>query len=250
MLASQLAGKTAIVTGASRGFGRAIATLFVNHGAHVVGVARTQAQLNDLRQQLGDGFEFEAGDATDPSLAERLLTLHRPQVVVLNAGAIPVTGPLYDQTWETFSTNWNSDVRQVFNFAKASLTIPLAPGSVVITISSAAALRGSPMSGGYSGAKATTKFISAYAQAEANSRSLGVRYVTVLPALTPATHLGEMGVAAYAKRAGLSVETFADQLKPILTREHVAEAILEVASDSKHSADAYLLTATEFRSLT
>jgi short-subunit dehydrogenase len=56
MPASQLSQKTAIVTGASRGFGRAIATSFVSHGAHVVGVARTEAQLEDLREQLGDSF--------------------------------------------------------------------------------------------------------------------------------------------------------------------------------------------------
>jgi NADP-dependent 3-hydroxy acid dehydrogenase YdfG len=165
MTARQLVGTTAVVTGASRGFGRAIATSFVNHGAQVVGVARSQSQLNDLRQQLGDGFQFEATDATDPSLPERLFARHQPQTVVLNAGAIPVIGPLDEQSWETFGTNWNTDVHQVFNFARASLVTPLAPGSVMVTISSAAALRGSPMSGGYAGAKATNRFISAYADA-------------------------------------------------------------------------------------
>ena len=249
MPAHQLAEKTAIVTGASRGFGRAIATALVHHGAHVIGVARSQAQLNDLHQQLGDDFEFETGDASDPVLAERLLSIRMPQIVVLNAGATPVTGPLDAQTWETFSTNWHSDVRQVFNFAKASLTTPLPPGSVVITISSGAALRGSPMSGGYAGAKATTRFISAYAQAEANGRSLQVRYVTVLPALTPATELGKVGVATYAERAGLSVKAFEEQLEPILSPEHVAGTIVEIVSDTNRTADAYLLTATELQSL-
>lgn len=249
MSAHQLVGETAIVTGASRGFGRAIATSFVSHGAHVVGVARTEAQLRDLHQQLGSGFEFEAGDATDPSLAERLLTNRKPQIVVLSAGAIPVTGRLDDQTWETFSTNWTSDVRQVFNFAKASLMAPLAPGSVVITISSGAALRGSPMSGGYAGAKATTRFISAYAQAEAQSRSLGLRFVAILPQLTPATDLGAAGVAAYAQRAGVTVEAIQEQLGPVLTTEHLATTIVDVVSDQSYSDAAYLLTATELRPL-
>ena len=245
----QLAGTTAIVTGASRGFGRSIATSLVEQGAHVVGVARSESQLEDVRQELGEDFEPEVGDATNPSLTDRLFARYRPQIVVLNAGAPPVIGALDEQSWDTFSTNWHSDVRQVFNFAKASLSVPLEPGSVVITVSSAAALRGSPLSGGYAGAKATTRFLSAYAGAEATRRSLGLRYVAVLPALTPATVLGAAGVAAYAGRAGLNIEAFEDQLGPTLTPEHLAKAISLVATDGTYSADAYLLTATEFRPL-
>ncbi len=245
----QLAGTTALVTGASRGFGRAIATSLASHGAQVVGVARSEAALNDLKKELGNAFQLEVADAAEPSLPERLFAHHHPQTVVLNAGASPVIGPLDEQSWESFSTNWNSDVRQVFNFAKASLSTPLAPGSVVITVSSGAALRGSPMSGGYAGAKATTKFISAYAEAEATRRSLGLRYVAILPQLTPETDLGAAGVAAYAERAGLSIEAFKEQLGTILTPEHVAKSIVDVATDESYSADAYVLTATELRPL-
>ena len=238
---------TAIVTGASRGFGRAIARELVHAGARVVGVARSEPGLSDLRQELGGRFEFEVADAADPGLPGRLFAAHHPQIVVLNAGAKAVIGPLQEQTWETFSTNWDSDVRQVFNFARASLLVPLEPGSVVVTISSAAALRGSPLSGGYAGAKATVRFISAYAGAEATLRSLGQRHVAILPVLTPATDLGAAGVAAYAERAGLSVEAFEDQLGPVLTPEHVAKTLAGVAADDSYSAAAYLLTATEFR---
>src|SRR5207249_4803204 len=48
----QLSGTTSIVTGASRGFGRAIATALSKAGAEVVGVARDRARLEDLRGQL------------------------------------------------------------------------------------------------------------------------------------------------------------------------------------------------------
>ena len=71
---------------------------------------------------------------------------------------------LQDQTWDNFSTNWNVDVRQTFNFVREALGTPLDPGSVVISLSSGAALRGSPLSGGYAGAKATIRFISSYAR--------------------------------------------------------------------------------------
>jgi NAD(P)-dependent dehydrogenase (short-subunit alcohol dehydrogenase family) len=250
MTVRELSGTTAIATGASKGFGRATAIALAGRGAHVVGVARSEPGLDQLRQELRDRFEFEVADAADPSLPERLFARHRPQVVMLNAGAAPVVGPLPEQTWETFSTNWHMDVRQVFNFAKASLVAPLEPGSVVVIISSAAALRGSPLSGGYAGAKATVKFISAYAAAEAQSRSLGVRFVAVLPMLTPATDLGAAGVAAYAQRAGASVEAFQDQLAPVLTPEHLAKTMADLVADDSYSEAAYLLTGTELSPLT
>jgi NADP-dependent 3-hydroxy acid dehydrogenase YdfG len=245
----QLSGTTAVVTGASRGFGRAIAASLAEQGAHVVGVARSSGSLDQLRDQIGQGFTPVVADVTDPMLPERLLSTYRPETLVLNAGATPVMAPLHEQTWETFSTNWHTDVRQAFDFARASLLTPLQPGSAVLFVSSGAALRGSPLSGGYAGAKATVRFISAYAAAEARSRSLGLRFVAILPQLTPATELGAAGVAAYAQRAGLSVEAFEKQLGTVLTTEHVAKAVTDVATDDGHSAAAYILTATELRSL-
>jgi NAD(P)-dependent dehydrogenase (short-subunit alcohol dehydrogenase family) len=56
MPTQELSGTTALVTGASRGFGRAIAIALAKHGAHVVGVARDRARLGELHAQLGDTF--------------------------------------------------------------------------------------------------------------------------------------------------------------------------------------------------
>src|SRR5216684_4262789 len=56
MPAQELSGTTALVTGASRGFGRAIAIDLAKHGAHVVGVARDRARLEELHAQLGGTF--------------------------------------------------------------------------------------------------------------------------------------------------------------------------------------------------
>ena len=52
----ELAGATAVVTGASRGFGRGIATALSRAGAQVVGVARDRAALEELRAELGGSF--------------------------------------------------------------------------------------------------------------------------------------------------------------------------------------------------
>ena len=93
-----LDGTKAIVTGASRGFGLAVARELLHAGAHVVGVARSESALRDLRDEHGDTFDFEVADAADPSLPDRLLVRHRPQIVILNAGATPVVRPIQEQT--------------------------------------------------------------------------------------------------------------------------------------------------------
>ena len=56
MPTQELSGTTALVTGASRGFGRAIAVALSKHGAHVAGVARDPARLEELHAQLGGTF--------------------------------------------------------------------------------------------------------------------------------------------------------------------------------------------------
>jgi hypothetical protein len=63
---------------------------------------------------------------------------------------------------------------------------------------------GSPLSGGYAGAKATQRFITAYAQEEANRAGLDLTFTAVLPRMTPATELGRAAIAAYAARNGQS----------------------------------------------
>jgi NAD(P)-dependent dehydrogenase (short-subunit alcohol dehydrogenase family) len=92
------------------------------------------------------------------------------------------------------------------------MTCPLAPGSSVIALSSGAAIKGSPLSGGYAGAKAAVRFIAGYAAIESQRAGLGISFVSVLPQLTPATELGAPHVAAYAEREGVDVDTFRKSL--------------------------------------
>jgi NADP-dependent 3-hydroxy acid dehydrogenase YdfG len=163
--------------------------------------------------------------------------------VVLNAGATPLARPIQHHTWRTFSANWQVDVQQAFHWTREALLAPLDPGSTVIAFSSGAALRGSPLSGGYAGAKATIRFISSYAAAEADRARLGIRFVSVLPQLTPGTELGAVGVAGYAKREGLDVAAFVERLGPVLTADRVGELIVEVAGDATYVPGAYLVNA-------
>jgi NAD(P)-dependent dehydrogenase (short-subunit alcohol dehydrogenase family) len=249
MPAQELSGATALVTGASRGFGRGIAIALAGAGANVVGVARDRATLAELHAQLGDRFTPVAADAADPVVAGRLIDAHQPRVLVLAAGAAPLSRPLHHHTWETFSSNWDTDVRQVFHWSREALLQPLAEGSVVIAFSSGAALRGSPLSGGYAGAKATIRFIAAYAADESQRAGLGIRFVSVLPQLTPATDLGAAAVAAYARRQGTDLASYTEALGPALTPEHVGKAItgLIEAPVPGEGPEAYLLTAAGLR---
>jgi NAD(P)-dependent dehydrogenase (short-subunit alcohol dehydrogenase family) len=236
-------GRTAVVTGASRGFGRAIAVGLAATGVHVVGVARDGAALQDVQHQLGSCFTPIVADVTDDELATRLIAEHRPNILVLNAGATPSAATIQDQTWATFSKNWNVDVRHVFEFARAALLAPLEPGSAVVSVSSGAARQGSPMSGGYAGAKATVKFISAYAGAESERHSLGIRFVALLPKLTPATGLGATFVDSYADYDHVDRSVFRERLGEPLTAEQVADAVVHVAGHGNNPSPAYLLTA-------
>jgi len=243
MTADPFTGTTAIVTGASRGFGRAIAAALTARGATVVGVARDRSALSEVGEQLGSSFVGVVADVTDPGLAPQLVAEHRPRLLVLNAGATPHAAAIQDQTWETFSSNWHTDVRHVFEFTRAALQAPLAPGATVVALSSGAARMGSPLSGGYAGAKATIGFVGDYAQAESDRLGLGLRFVSVLPKLTGATALGSTFVDAYAGLAGTDRATFEAQVGPALTVDQVGAAVVDLASGAVGGARSYLLTA-------
>jgi NAD(P)-dependent dehydrogenase (short-subunit alcohol dehydrogenase family) len=243
-----LAGSTAIITGASRGFGRGIAATLAAARVHVIGVARSGARLDTLRDELS-GFTAVTADVADPTTARRLIDEYEPRTVVLCAGAAPQMSPLQEQTWESFSENWNVDVAQAFHWIRHALNRPLAPGSTVIAVSSGAAINGSPLSGGYAGAKATVRLIAGYAAIESERAGLGIDFVSVLPGLTPATDLGAKGVAAYAERQGVDVDTFVQSMPPALTPEQVGKSLLDIAIGERRGHRAYMLTAAGLKPL-
>ena len=242
----ELSGTTAVVTGASRGFGQAIATELAQAGVRVVGLARDAQRLGELQAKLGEAFVPVVADAADPVAAGKLMDEYRPQTLVLNAGANPLERPLQHHTWETFSRNWEVDVAQVFHWVREALLLPLAPGSTVISFSSGAILRGSPLSGGYAGAKSTVKFISSYAKVESGMQGLGIRFISLLPQLTAATDLGRDAANAYARQAGLSIEAFLERAGFHLTPEQVGKSVLALASDPALDSDAYVVSAAGF----
>ncbi len=231
-----------IVVGASRGLGRGIATAVAQAGIPVIAVARSAGALADLASST-DLVEPEVADAAAAGVPGTLLDRHGPKALVLVAGATPLMRPLHHQTWETFSINWEADVRIAFHWLRDALLAPLRPGSRVIVVSSGAALQGSPLSGGYAGAKATERFITAYAQDEANRAGLEITFTTLLPRLTALTDLGRPAVRAYAARNGQSETEYLERFGEPLTPEAAGAAVLELLRAAPAAlAPEYLLT--------
>jgi NAD(P)-dependent dehydrogenase (short-subunit alcohol dehydrogenase family) len=249
---SDMSNKTTIVVGASRGLGRGIATALAEVGAPVVAVARTEAALAELTGNLGrdHAIQPEVADASEPAVAGSLLDRYEPQAVILVAGATPLPRPLQFQTWETFSLNWQTDVRIAFHWVREALLKPLRPGSTVVVISSGAAVAGSPLSGGYAGAKATQRFITAYARDEAQRAGLGIAFTAVLPRITPHGGVGRPAIRAYAARNGQTEDEYVGQFGDPLTPEIAGAAIVElVRKDPASLAPGYMLTGAGLQDL-
>ena len=224
---SDMKGSRVVVVGASRGFGRAIAEALVRAGAEVHALSRSDS--SELVRATDGQVHTIAADATDPEIALQVLRAVKPNVVVLNAGATPKPAPIREHTWESFSVNWDTDVRMTFHWMKAILNEPLDRGSSVIALSSGAALRGSPLSGGYAGAKATIRFLAEYAAQEAARGKLDIRFAALLPSITPLTGVGRPFVEAYARRQGRTAEQFLGG--PPLTPADVGAAVVRLVNE-------------------
>src|SRR5262249_60141781 len=111
--------------------------------------------------------------------------------------------------WEVLSGAGEIDVKGGLYWMQAALNLPLAPGARVLVSSSGAGNRGSPLSGGYAGAKRMLWFMAKYANGVANEKGLGIRFQAILPMqMVGGTGVGHAGAGAYSRTMGLERETF------------------------------------------
>lgn len=203
----QLNNLKAVVTGGSRGLGLGLAEALVDEGAEVTVVARDRGELEAIKARLG--VAIIPADITEEGIAERVLSSTRPDILALNAGAVPPMGPLTEIGWDDFSRTWNVDVKAGLAWIKAALTLPLAPGSRVLVGSSGAAIGGSPLSGGYAGAKRMLWTLAKYANGFAEEKQLGIRFQTIVPMqMVAGTGVGDQGASAYAGKRGITARQF------------------------------------------
>jgi NAD(P)-dependent dehydrogenase (short-subunit alcohol dehydrogenase family) len=228
---SILTSKNVVVIGGSRGVGRRIAEAAARNGAaRVLAVARHAGSLRQLAKDI-PGIELLALDATAEGAPSRVFTTLLPDVLVLGAGALPPAAPFHQLSWLEFAVNWEADVKIAFHFLKETLSRPLPAGTSVILISSGAALAGSPISGGYAGAKRTQIFMANYAQKESDRLGLGMRFVALAPRMMPDSELGQHAVTGYARYLGISAADFVRSMDAPPTPSDIAAAVLEVARE-------------------
>ena len=98
---TSLEGKVAIVTGGSRGIGKAIATAFAAHGAQVMITSRDAEVCAATAAEIGHGCIFSAGhgaraETVDKVVDETLSHFGRVDILVNNAATNPYAGPVID----------------------------------------------------------------------------------------------------------------------------------------------------------
>jgi NAD(P)-dependent dehydrogenase (short-subunit alcohol dehydrogenase family) len=227
-------GNNVVVVGGSRGVGRAIVESAARNGARVMAVARQVGPLRELARNVAS-VEVLSLDATRDSAPSRVFDVMVPDVLILCAGAFPPVAPIHKQSWREFAVNWETDVKIAFNFCKAALSRPLAPGASVLLMSSVAALGGSPITGGYAGAKRTQMFVANYSQKESDRLGLGLRFITLAPCMVPDTELGKHAVAGYSRYLGMCATDVVQSMDAPPTPSDVATAVTELVKDSKGS---------------
>lgn len=117
-----LNGKTALITGAGRGLGRAIAEKLHSAGAHIIAAARTRDDLEKLRSDLGERVDVWAKDVTSDEFVDAVASLPALDILVNNAGSNRPE-PFSEVSRENLDFILNLNVRSMFLTAQAAARI-------------------------------------------------------------------------------------------------------------------------------
>lgn len=200
-----IAGRTAVVTGASRGIGRAVAGLLAAEGARVVVTARGQADLDAAVASVGAASGV-AGDVCDPATTEAILSAAGGEIDILvnNAGGLSGHLPFDRLTDEDWEAAYRLNVVSAVRLSVAALPHMQAQGwGRIVNVASYTARMPQPFCPPYAAAKAalvnvTRNLSRAYASA-------GVCANCVLPGLTD-TDATQLGFADASAASGRSTE--------------------------------------------
>lgn len=218
--------KTALIIGGSRGVGRDLSVKLSSNEVNTIAVARNQDDLDNLKQEA-PAVTTVAMDAAADGAAAKLLGKHTPDLLILAGGRRPKMQSIADMSWQDFSAAWNTDTKIAFEFTKAVLAAPMAPGGAVVSFSSGAALGGSPLSGGYAGAKKMQHFLANYGKWEADRRNLGLKYYTIYPKqLIAGSAIAKDASGAYAAARSMSAEAFMAQWDKPLTAALIGDSVI------------------------
>jgi NAD(P)-dependent dehydrogenase (short-subunit alcohol dehydrogenase family) len=186
---NRLGGKSAVVTGAAKGIGRATAELFAREGARLVINDVDEAGLKELEGQLSEeGAEAVSvvGDVSDVDDAGRIIgaaveSFGRVDVLVANAGVIPLNN-IVDATPEDWDHVMAVDGRGMFLSCKFAIEAMLEqedPGGSIVCLSSISGLAGQAEQSTYGPAKFVASGITKHLAVEWAAR--GIRVNAVAP---------------------------------------------------------------------
>jgi NAD(P)-dependent dehydrogenase (short-subunit alcohol dehydrogenase family) len=230
----KLKDKKVVVTGGSRGLGLGLVEALVAHGARVTVVARDGDALASVHARLG--VAVIPADVTDETAAHCILSETNPDILVLNAGAKPRMGRLDQLSWEDFSATWETDVKAGLYWMQAALKTPLKSGSRVLVGSSGAARDGSPLSGGYAGAKRMLWLMAKYANGVSMQSNLGIRFQAIVPLqMVGDTGVGDAGAEAYARTMGIGRDEFLTRFGAPMPPREFGEKVVSVLEDPAYA---------------
>ncbi len=192
-----LEGRTALVTGASRGIGLAIAQALVARGARVVVTGREPDALAEAVTALGGpevavGVAGNAGDAEHRAEAVRTAVeaFGSLEMLVGNVGINPVYGPLVDLPLDGFRKILDTNVVGTLGLVQEAWRAWMAEhGGSVLVVASVAGLKASPMIGGYGVSKAALVNLVTQLAVELGPR---VRVNAVAPAVVKTRFAGAL----------------------------------------------------------
>ncbi len=184
---TNLAGKTALVTGASAGIGWATAIALARHGANLVVTARREERLRQLCAEIksfGAQAIYHAGDAAEESTAQQTIalaidTFGHLDILINNAGTGNYKN-LVDTSAEEYDALMNANMRSGFLFSRYAAPHMIEQKSgTILFISSVAGLQGAPGESVY----CATKFAqSGFAQSlDAELRKHNIKVGTIFP---------------------------------------------------------------------
>jgi NADP-dependent 3-hydroxy acid dehydrogenase YdfG len=184
-MAGKLEGKTAVVTGASRGIGAAIASALASQGARVALLARSESAISAVAAKIGNGAVAIVCDVTDPKSVESAAALVRekfgavPDIVVNNAGMFQIK-PIAELEPDEFLSTLKTGVVAAFLLVREFLPAMYSRGSGdIVTIGSSADRTAFAGNAAYAASKFGARALHEVLRGE--SRGTGVRTTLLSP---------------------------------------------------------------------
>lgn len=229
-----LNGKTALITGASSGVGKATAHRFIQEGAIVAGVARREDTLHNVASELASNhfhpfvFDLSTDQGRTDCVQRVLSNLHGIDIVVHAAGII-ATGTIETTSLEQWDVMMNINLRAIFHLTQLSLPSLIERKGNVVNISSITGLRSFPGVLSYCVSKAALDQFTRCVALELASKGVRVNAVNPGVVVTGLHRAGGMTEEQYSKFLEHSKSTH--PLGRVAAAEEVAELVLFLASD-------------------